>query len=83
MMVSVGYGYLMNYNSEIYPTKFRALTIGSALFVARICTAIVPFVIHFADLIKIHPMVFSSIMAIILIPFLKFMPETKGKQIQT
>ena len=83
MMVSVGYAYLYNYNSEIYPTKFRALTIGTALLIARIFTAFTPFVIHFGDLIKIHPVCFSGVLAVVLIPFLRIMPETKDKKMQT
>jgi hypothetical protein len=83
MMTSVGYGYLMSYNSEIYPTQFRALTIGTALFIARIFAAITPFIIHLANLINVHPMVFASLIAVVILPFLTVMPETKGKKIET
>lgn len=82
MMISVGYGYLFGYNSEIFPTQFRAITMGTALFIARIFTAITPFAIDLAHSLKIHPMVLACSTAILCLPLLPFMPETKGKKIE-
>lgn len=79
MMISVGYGYLFIYNSELFPTKFRAFTIGTALFFARICSAITSFAIDLSHILKIHPMVMIALSALPAFAFLSCMPETQGK----
>ena len=82
-MLAVGYGYLFAYNSEIFPTQFRAHTMGTALFIARFFAALTPFAIDLSHSLDVHPMVLASIPALLFLPFLRFMPETKGKSIQT
>ena len=79
MMVSIGYGYLFIYNSEIYPTKIRGLTMGLSLFIGRIFGAFTTYVMDIEESLHIHPLVFASLLCIIIIPFLPFMPETKNR----
>ena len=81
-MISVGYGYLFIYNSEIYPTRLRSFTMGTALFFARIFAGLSAFAIELAHFLKIHPMVLILCSCFLVLIFLPFMPETQGKKIK-
>ena len=78
---SFAYGYIINYNSEIFPVYVRGFTLGISLFIGRLLMSVFPFVNNLIDVLKIHRL--SPVLPFTFVTFLLCfaLPETYNEHI--
>lgn len=69
------------YISELFPTKIRGLSSGLVICCARLCNCFAPLIENIADETQLHPLVISSIPAVLGLYASFMLPETAKKNL--
>lgn len=79
MLGGITLSFLFLFNSEIFPTQVRAMTLGIVTFIARQVSSLVPFLVSFARKAGIHFLAIYFPIAILAFIAHFVLPETKKK----
>ena len=69
MCNSFAMGYIVNYNSELFPVSVRGFSLGLSLFIGRLLMSIFPFMNSLLDSYNLHrlsPIILSSFVTLLL-----------------
>jgi MFS family permease len=81
--VTVFYGILMTYTSELYPTQLRSRAYGVCMVSGRFSMIVMPFILSWTDQFeKVRAPLVLSLMMFISIAFLRWLPETHNQDME-
>ena len=81
MCNSFAMGYIVNYNSELFPVSVRGFSLGISLFIGRLLMSMFPFVNSLLDKYDFHrlsPAIPSTLLTLV---FALTLPETLKKNL--
>ena len=78
-MGGIGLSFVFLYNTEIFPTKVRAFTIGLTSFASRLLCSSIPLILSYLEKKNIHPLSIFFPIGILCLFSGWFLPETKDK----
>ncbi|KAJ8304898.1 hypothetical protein KUTeg_018481 [Tegillarca granosa] len=79
--ITASFNGIFLYTPELFPTNIRNAGIGIASGFGRFAGMLAPFSVYLVDLAQWAPGVLFGVMCFIIAILLRFVPETKGKEL--
>ena len=76
------YGVMYVYMVEIFPTVLRGFAMGVIIFIGRLANCAAAYYSTLSNGMGIHPLSNVGLLALALLPFLLFLPETYNSQLK-